>query len=164
MQSLGVWWCHARSFWPGWQSAAICQQLWIFGVFVLKHHSCIRRRKREWEWDMIDMARRKPTFKSDRKTAVRHEAAMQQTSSQYFQKVAGSVHRGTSSSCLPEMIVREFAQSHNGITLQGGWMAEISKREFSQISQEKLTFWIVSASWNVTGPIGVFWGEGGGSY
>lgn len=92
---------------------------------------------------MIDMARRKPTFKSDRKTRVRHAAAMQQTSSRYFQKVAGSVHRGTSSSRLPETIVREFAQSHNGITLQGGWLAEIS-------SQEKLSFLIVSASWNVS--------------
>lgn len=58
---------------------------------------------------MIDMARRKPAFKSDRKTGVRHAAAMQQTSSQYFQKVAGSVHRGTSSSHLPETILREFA-------------------------------------------------------
>lgn len=140
MQSLGVWWCHVRTFWPGWQSAAICQQLWTFWVFVLKHHSCIRRRTREREWDMIDMAHRKPTFKSDRKTGVRHAAAMQQTSSQYFQKVAGWVHRGTSSSCLPETIVREFALSPNGKTLQGGWMAEISSQNSRRSVRESSHF------------------------
>lgn len=66
------------------------------------HVETPRLHKREREWNMIYMARRKPTFKSDRKTRTCHCIAMQRASWKRWKKIVGSVHGGVSWLCFWE--------------------------------------------------------------
>lgn len=63
--------------------------------------------KRGGEWNMIYMARRKPTFKSDRKkNRTCHSLAMRQASWKCLERIAGSVHQGISRLCFWRAVSR----------------------------------------------------------